>query len=403
VDPYDAAGVGMSAERLARIGPFFRERYVDPGRLPGVLTLVARRGRVVHQECSGWRDVERRLPVEDDTVFRLYSMTKPVTSVALMQLYEEGRFLLDDPVGRHLPEIADLRVWADTGPPVPCSNPPTIEHLLTHTAGFTYGFFREGPVDALYRERSVGMFEPTGDLAGMITRLGELPLLFEPGTRWHYGVATDVCGRLVEVLSGLSLDEYFATRILEPLGMTGTGFWVRPDQVERFAACYAPDGRGGMTLYPDPVPGAFLERPTFFAGGAGLVGTAGDYFRFAAMLLNRGELDGVRVLGRKTVEFMTTNHLPGGADMAAMGQPVFNGQRWNGIGFGLGFSVVLDPAQAGTIGSPGEFSWGGAASTMFFVDPAEELIAVLLTQLVPSVTYPIRREMRSLVYQALAG
>ena len=393
--------VGMSAERLGRIGPHFDHRYVQTGKLAGVLTAVARRGQVVQLDCVGHRDLERQAPMTEDTVFRLYSMTKPVTSVALMSLYEEGLFQLDDPISRWLPELAELRVHVPGSAARPVEGPMTVRHLLTHTSGLTYGFLMETEVDALYRQRGVGNLEHRGDLVSMIAALGELPLLFEPGTRWNYSVSTDVCGRLVEVLSGRSLDAFFAERIFGPLGMTETGFSVRPDQQERFAACYTPHRQEGVHRIDDPADSPYLGTPTMLSGGGGLVGTAQDYLRFCTMLHNLGELDGARVLGRKTVEYMTTNHLPSGGDLTSMGRPVFSETSYDGIGFGLGFSVMLDPARAQVIGSPGEYAWGGAASTMFWVDPAEELVGLLLTQLVPSSTYPLRREMKVLTYQAL--
>jgi CubicO group peptidase (beta-lactamase class C family) len=396
IELHEPASVGMAAGRLARIEPYFREKYVDTGKLPGVLTVIARAGRVVHVGVSGRRDIEREGALTEDTVFRLYSMTKPVTSVALMQLYEQGRFQLDDPIGRYLPELASVAVWTPDGP-VASEGPVTIQHLLTHTSGFTYGFLMESEVDALYRQRNVGMMEAGGTIAEMITALGSLPLLFEPGTRWNYGVSTDVCGRLVEVLSGSSLDEYFAANILGPLGMASTGFSVRPEDAERFAACYTL----GLKRIDDPEASPFLKPPSFLSGGGGLVGTAADYLRFATMLLNGGELDGVRILGRKTVGYMTANHLPNSGDLTSMGRPVFGETSYDGIGFGLGFSVVLDPPRAHVMGSPGEYAWGGAASTAFWVDPSEEIVALLFTQLVPSSTYPIRRELRVLTYQAL--
>jgi CubicO group peptidase (beta-lactamase class C family) len=401
LDTIDPGKVGMSADRLAQIAPYFRTKYVDTGKLPGVLTLVARRGSLVHLEVSGRRDVEGGLAVTPETVYRLYSMTKPVTSVALMQLYEQGLFQLDDPVGRFIPELGALTVWSPDGDPVPCSSPMTVQHLLTHTSGLTYGFLMESEVDALYRERGVGTLEHGGTLESMVTALASLPLLFEPGTRWNYGVSTDVCGRLVEVLSGQSLDAYIRTHIFEPLGMVDTAFSVPPGAGDRFAACYTPSREGGLHRIDDPLTSSYLSAPTFLSGGGGLVGTAADYLRFCTMLLNRGELDGHRLLGRKTVEYMTRNHLPTGGDLTSMGRPVFSETSYDGIGFGLGFSIMLDPARAHVMGSPGEFAWGGAASTMFWVDPAEELIGMLLTQLVPSSTYPIRREMRVLTYQAL--
>ncbi|MHB8465191.1 MAG: serine hydrolase domain-containing protein [Acidimicrobiales bacterium] len=401
MDLEDPAKVGMSAERLDRIGPYFESRYVDTGKLPGVLTLVARRGQVVHLGVSGQRDVERGAPLTEDTVVRLYSMTKPVTSVALMSLYERGMFQLDDPVGHFIPELADLDVYQPDGSRAPSPVPVTIQQLLTHTSGFTYGFLMETEVDALYRQRGVGGLQHDGDLSSMIAALGELPLLFEPGTRWNYGVSTDICGRLVEVLSGQTLDAFFTDHIFGPLGMHDTAFFVAPAHADRFAACYTPSRSGGLYRIDDPETSAYVAPPTFLSGGGGLVGTAGDYLRFATMLLNRGELDGVRILSRKTVDYMTGNHLPTGGDLGSMGRPVFSETSYDGIGFGLGFSVMLDPARAHVMGSPGEYAWGGAASTMFWVDPAEELIGMLLTQLLPSSTYPVRRQMRVLTYQAL--
>ena len=412
MDVEDPGKVGLSAERLDRIGPYFAQRYVEAGTLPGVLSAVARRGQLVHLEASGLRDVERGVPMTEDTIFRLYSMTKPITSVALMSLYEQGAFQLDDPVGNFLPELADLSVHVAGGGRQAAEGPITVQHLLTHTSGLTYGFLNETDVDALYREQRIGGLESVGDLASMVTALGDLPLLFEPGTKWNYSVSTDVCGRLVEVLSGMSLDAFFSERIFEPLGMVDTGFAVPAGQQDRFAACYIPHQGAGLgravdhraaSLHriDDPTTSPYLQTPAFLSGGGGLVGTAADYLRFATMLLNKGELDGTRILGRKTVEFMTTNHLPTGGDLTSMGRSRFSETSYDGIGFGLGFSVMLDPARAHVIGSPGEFAWGGAASTMFWVDPQEELIAMLLTQLIPSSTYPIRREMKALTYQAL--
>lgn len=396
--------LGMDGERLARIPRFF-QRYVDEAKLPGALTLVSRRGQVVHCETIGSADVEAGTPVATDTLFRIYSMTKPVTSVALMTLYEEGRFQLDDPVSRFIPAFADLAVWADGTPLQYTTTFParemTVRDLLTHTSGLTYGFMARHPVDALYRTRGIGGLERVGTLETMVDGLAELPLLFSPGSRWSYSVATDVCGRLVELLSGTTLDRFLAERIFEPLGMVDTGFHVPDDRLERFAACYQKGQDGTAQLVDPPATSSFREPPAFLSGGGGLVSTAGDYHRFAAMLLGRGELDGARILGRKTVELMTMNHLPGGGDLTTMGQAVFSETSYAGIGFGLGFSVMLDPATAQVTGTVGEYAWGGAASTMFWVDPAEELIGMMLTQLLPSGCWPIRREMRSLTYQAL--
>ena len=406
--------LGLSRERLARIPAFCEDRYVRTGKLPGVLTAVSRRGRLAAFACSGQRDVARQAPLEADTIFRIYSMTKPVVSVALMALYEEGAFQLGDPVSRFIPSWAGLRVWADGNPASFRTRLPeremTVRDLLTHTSGLSYGFMYNHPVDALYRRRGgersnalapAAAATPAATTAEMVERLAEIPLLFSPGSRWAYSVATDVCGRLVEILSGRPLDAFLAERIFEPLGMIDTGFAVPPASAHRFAANYAPLAGDPLHLIDDPTTSSYLTPPTFLSGGGGLVSTAADYLRFSHMLLGKGELDGVRILGRKTVAYMTTNHLPDGRDLAAMGQPVFGGTIYSGIGFGLGFAVVLDPAQAQVVNSPGSYNWGGAASTVFWVDPREELVVLLLTQLTPSSTYPLRQELQALAYQAL--
>ena len=392
---------GFVADRLPRIARHL-DGYVDAGKLPGVLCLVSRGGEEAFFHAYGLRDVERGHAIERDTVVRFYSMTKPIASVALMMLYEEGRFQLDDPVSRAIPAWRDLAVF-DRGDPErysvrPPEAPLTIKHLLTHTSGFTYGFAGEHPVDALYRKANL----TGGTLAQMVERLAALPLKFSPGTRWNYGVSTDVCGHLVEHFSGMALDRFIAERIAGPLGMQNSGFAVPAEAAERFAACYRHKAPGAYQLQDDPETSRYLSPPTFLSGGGGMVGTIDDYHRFARMLLNKGELDGARLLGRKTVDYMAANHLPGGRDLAAMGQPVFSETPYEGIGFGLGFSVVVSPTAANVLDSAGEFAWGGAASTYFWVDPVEEVIAVFLTQLLPSSTYPIRRELKTLVYQALA-
>ena len=394
--------VGLSSDRLARIDDWMR-RYVDAGKLPGMMTVVARRGQVVDWRMCGLIDVEANRPVSADAIYRIYSMTKPVTSVAIMMLYEQGLFQLDEPISRWLPAFAEPRVFVGGDAQNPkterAREPITFRHLLTHTSGLTYGFLMATPVDAIYRASKVEFNPGRGGLATMVDRLAAMPLLCHPGTEWNYSNATDVLGRLVEVISGETLPDFFQRRILGPLGMTDTAFHVPADKAGRLAAMYAPKPGGGLELIDAPAASHYLKPPETPSGGGGLVGTAADYMRFAMMLRNKGVLDGVRLLGRKTVEYMTTNHLPG--DMAAMGQPRFSEASYEGIGFGLGFSVVLDPAKSQVVSSPGEFAWGGAASTAFWIDPVEDMIVLLLTQLRPSSTYPIRRELRALTYQAI--
>ena len=403
------AAVGLDPNRLANIGPHL-DRYVDDGNLPGYMVMVARRGRPAYLRLYGQRDVERGLPVQEDTIFRIYSMTKPITSVALLQLYEKGLFQLDNPVSRFIPAFKDLQVYTggdgDNLQTVAPDREVTIRDLFTHTAGFTYGNDDAHPVERLYQQRNMRQ----GTLADMVQKLSTVPLLFAPGTRWNYSFATDILGYLVEVISGQTLDAYFAEQIFTPLGMEDTGFYVPSEKQARFAANYGPSvaadaKRGtpasGLRLIDDPMTSAYRQPPIRLSGGGGLVSTCADYFRFAQMLLNKGELDGVRIVGRKTVELMTANHMPNNGDLASMGVPVFSETTYSGIGFGLGVSVMLNPAQAQILGSPGEYAWGGAASTAFWVDPVEEQIVIFLTQLMPSSTYPIRRELRVLTYGAI--
>ncbi len=403
----DPGEVGLDAGRLGRIDAHFA-RYVDDGRLPGWLVVVSRRGRVAHLSTYGRRDLEADLPVEEDTLFRIYSMTKPLTSVAAMMLHEEGAFALADPVSRFIPSFGDARVFRGGSAlrPVtePLTEPVRIWHLLTHTAGLTYGFHHAHPVDTLYRQAGFEWGTPKGlDLAACCDVWAELPLLFQPGREWNYSVATDVLGRVVEVASGQSLDAFLAERILGPLGMDDTTFWVdEPDQ-DRLAALYLPQTGTGRAVRGDAFGQVALSRPDCLSGGGGLVSSAGDYARFAAMLLGGGALDGVRLLGPRTVAYMASNHLPGGADLEAFGRPLFAETTFDGIGFGLGFSVVVDPVKNRVPSSAGELGWGGAASTAFWVDPAEEITVVFLTQLLPSSTHPIRSELKALVSQAIVA
>ncbi len=403
----DPAEVGLDPERLERIGRHFA-RYVDDGRLAGWLVTVNRRGRLAYVASYGSRDAEADRPVETDTLWRLYSMTKPITAVAAMLLWEEGGFELNDPVSRYIPSFADVRVFSggtDVAPvTVPAAEPVRVWHLLTHTAGLTYGFLRANPVDAMYRAHGYEWSVPPGtDLAQACDFYAGIPLLYQPGQEWAYSVATDVLGRVVEVVSGQRLDEFFAMRIFGPLGMTDTGFHTT--DADRLAVLYARGGDGQRVRY-DAFGAAALSAPSYLSGGGGLLGTAADYDRFTQMLLARagspaGELDGVRLLGPRTVAYMSRNHLPGNQDLAEFGRPLFAEVPFVGTGFGLGFAVTIDPVPGKVPCSAGELSWGGAASTSFWVDPAEELTASFYTQLIPSNSHPIRSQLRQLVYQAV--
>ena len=394
--------VGLSTPRLSRITQWMR-RWVDSGRLPGLLVAVVRDDRLAWFETCGHRDVESGRPVEPDTIYRIYSMTKPITTVAAMMLYEEGRFQLDDPVERFIPAFAETKVFAggdaDSFTTAPLARPITVHDLMIHTSGLTYGFQHEHAVDALYRRHGIEFNASVGPLAEVVEAAAAQPLVFQPGSRWNYSVSTDVLGRLVEIWSGDALDTFFAKRIFAPLGMNDTGFRVPDGQGERLASNYVKADDGGLALAEAAGASRFLEPAVTLSGGGGLVSTAADYLRFMRMLRGHGALEGTRILGRKSVELMTANHLPG--DLVDMGQPRFAEMPFAGIGFGLGVSVMLDPARARILGSPGEYAWGGMASTAFWVDPAEDLIVLALTQLMPSSAYPIRRELRALTYQAL--
>jgi CubicO group peptidase (beta-lactamase class C family) len=402
-----AGAAGFSSARLDTLDAFLTKRYVDAGRIPGALTLLYRRGEIAHLRALGLADVERRAPMREDTIFRIYSMTKPITTVAFMMLVEQGLVALDTPVHALIPEWKDLGVYQggflQTFRTKRPDRPMLMVDLLRHTSGLTYGFQQSSNVDAAYRKLEIGEGERQGTLDDMIQKLAAVPLEFSPGTAWNYSVSTDVLGYLVGKLSGIAFPEFLRSRVLGPLGMNDTDFHVRRGSEQRLAACYVATPAGGMKLQDDPAKSPFLEPPTAFSGGGGLVSTAADYLRFCRMLLNGGSLDGVRLLGRKTVELMTRNHLPDGKDLPALSRSLFSEATYNGIGFGLGFAVTLDPARTLIPGSPGEFSWGGMASTAFWIDPAEDLIAIFMTQLMPSMAYPIRRELRTLVYSALEG
>ena len=395
--------LGLSSERLALADRFLRERYVDKGRLKGLAYTVFRRGEIAHQAVMGLADAERGAPLQDDAIYRIYSMTKPITSVALMMLVEQGLVALDDPVARFIPSWKNLGVfvtgmegqWATR----PCDRPMQVVDLLRHTSGLTYGFQYRTNVDAAYRRAKIGVVGKTANLEEMIDILSGIPLEFSPGSAWNYSVSTDVIGYLVGKISGMPFETFLEERLFKPLGMVDTGFSVPSAQQHRLTACYN-RGPGGITLQDDPTRSPYLEPPVLVSGGGGLVSTMADYLRFCRMILNRGELDGVRYLSPKTVALMGANHLPGGGSLTDMSQSLFSEATYAGVGFGLGFATTIDCAATLVQGSDGDLWWGGMASTFFWIDPKEDLIAILMTQLMPSGAYPIRRELRTLIYSA---
>ena len=399
----NAAEFGFDPLRLERIHSHFDE-YVKDRRLSGWLATVSRAGELVWSAKSGHQDRERGVEVRDDTMWRIYSMTKPLTSVAVMMLYEEGLFDLNDDVGQWIDALKEPRVYV-SGPPtapvsVPAIEPVRVHHLLSHMSGLTYDFQNLHPVDAIYRNLGYDFGYPPGaDLARAVHDWCSTPLLFQPGSRWNYSVATDVLGRLIEIWSGQSLDVFFRERLTGPLGMHDTEWWCPPEKQDRLAMLYVPLN-GDSVPYEKWAQGA-LHPPQVLSGGGGLLSTAYDYNRFMTMLLRGGELDGVRYLSSRTLDLMTLNHLPGDADLDEFASDSFSEVNYAGVGFGLGFSVKLDQAKNKSLGSEGTFAWGGAASTVFWVDPVEELTVSFFTQLLPSWTYPIRREFQQLVYQAL--
>ena len=407
---------GMSAAALSRVDRHLKERYIDAGRYPGAQLMVYRRGKIVHSSVQGLADVERKAPVKEDTIFRIYSMTKPITSVAFMMLVEEGRVAIDEPVHKYIPEWKNLGVFVAGTNPAYLTKPPVrpmqIVDLLRHTSGLTYGFQQRSNVDAGYRALKIGEVVTSGTLDTMIADLAKMPLEFSPGEAWNYSLSTDVIGYLVGKISGMPFEQFLKERIFKPLGMNDTDFHVPADKAHRLAACYSADPPGELrfiaaerkpmlTLQDDPKTSSYLKPPSFFSGGGGLCSTAADYLTFCRALLNRGELDGVRLLGPKTLALMTTNHLPGNLDLPALSRSMFSEATNNGVGFGLGFAVTMDPPQTLIAGSPGEYFWGGAAATAFWIDPAEELITIFMTQVMPSTAYPIRRELRTMINAAI--
>ena len=406
----DADAAGMDATRLGRIDEHLLGRYVEPGKIPACQVVVHQHGSVAHHSVLGRRDLERDRPVGDDTIWRIFSMTKPITGVALLTLYERGMFALDDPVHRFLPEFTGLKVRDrlpdGSRPLVDPESPMTVRHLMMHMSGLGYGGRGQGNagigVDML-RKPIANRWGRGATLATMVEQLAEEPLRFHPGTKWLYSWSTDVCARLVEVLSGQRFDEYLRTTLFEPLGMVDTGFTVPDDAVDRFAANYTRDAQKRLQLLDDPETSFYRREVTFLSGGGGLVSTAADYLRFCRMLLGGGELDGVRVLSRKTVELMASNHLPGDGQLADFALPGGYGEvGFTGMGFGLTVAVSKGPAETHAVGSAGEYMWGGAASTLFWIDPAEDLVVVFMTQLIPSGTFNFRGQLKSLVYGAIA-
>ena len=407
--------VGMSSERLRNVTRLV-QGYINDGKFAGAISMIARHDHVVHFETYGNMDDEAAKPMRPDAIVRAYSMTKPIASIALMQLYEQALFQLDDPVSAYIPEFAGLKVF-DGGDEHDYrvrepAREMTVRDVLMHTSGLV-GRAEPTPVGKMYAAAGLRGSESEGTLHDMIRKVGGLPLHCDPGSEWNYGISTDVVGYLVEVISGQRFDSYLDQYVLQPLDMPDTGFHVGESDFDRFAACYTRDddaatssGTSGTSgkqyrLQDAPAGSHYTKPNSYHSGAGGLVTTASDYMRFSRMLANGGELDGEQVIGTRTLEFMTMNHLPNDGDLASMGQPRFGETTMDGIGFGLGFAVLLDPTQAQLLGTPGEFYWGGAASTAFFVSPAEDLAVVFLTQLRPSSSYPIRRELRIATYQAI--
>lgn len=392
--------VGISSDRLQRINTKMQD-YVDNKNVPGFITLIARKGQVIHYETCGQRDVEHGLPMEKDTIFRIYSMTKPITSVALMMLYEQGKFQLFDPVSKYIPEFGKTKVlkgMSFMGPElVGQETPMTIHHLLTHTAGLSYGFYYDSIIDEQYRHSAFR--DPSLELGEKMRRMASLPLRFQPGTHWFYSIATDVCGYLVEVLSDMPFQDFLQENIFDPLGMIDTAFYVSEDKLDRFAALYQHNFLdGSFHLFegsPHIPKQKFTVMPNSPSGGGGLISTTEDYLKFAQMMANKGELEGIRLLGRRTIEYMAQNHLK--PELMPFGH---GSDMKYGMGFGLGVSMVLDPAQTEVMSSVGNYGWGGAAATNFWVDPVEDMVCIIMTQLMDNML-PFQSDFRVLTYQAM--
>ena len=402
---------GLSAARLERITDHLNRNYIDAGKIAGCQVAVSRHGHLAYSKSFGQMDRERGKAMADDAIFRIYSMSKPITSVALMTLYEQGYFQLDDPVYRVVPEWRDHKVWVsgdiDNMELVTPTTPMTFRHVLSHTGGLTYG---QGlvalgapdtghPVDKVYARENVAR-GPGDTLRDFAMKLAKVPLRYQPGEQWMYSFSTDVCGYLVEAISGKRFDKYLKDHIFDPLKMKDTAFFVAPEKASRLAANYRRGPDKILKLLDDPATSTFLKEPSFFGGGGGLTGTTSDYVRFAEMLRNGGELDGERILGPRTIELMTRNHLKGGADLTQMAMAGFSETANSGVGFGLGFAMTLDEVATGSMGE-GDYYWGGAASTIFWVDPKEDLTVVFMTQLMPSGSFNFRGQLKNIIYSAI--
>jgi CubicO group peptidase (beta-lactamase class C family) len=409
-----AQKAGFSAARLARLDEVMKARYVDSGQLPGLITQVFRRGELVHTGLAGHMDLERDKTMREDAIFRIYSMTKPITAVALMMLVEEGALGLDDLVSAHIPSWKEMGVYASgvatllASQPAsfittPVQRPMKVVDLVTHTSGLTYGFMMRTSIDAAYRRGKVGDFQTVGGLDTFIEQLAGLPLEFSPGTAWSYSVSIDVMGYLVQKLSGQTFGDFLRTRLFEPLGMTDTAFFVPPEKIDRFASCYQPAPGGGLKVQDDAQASTYDHPPSLESGGGGLVSTTQDYMRFCRMMLNGGELDGARILSPKTVALFSLNFLPDGREVAQMAPPgSFSESSYDGVGFSIGCGVNVDVARTRLPGTVGEFFWGGAASTAFWIDPKEDLAVVFMTQVMGSdARLTLRRDLRTLVYSAM--
>ena len=393
----DPDSLGLDSVVLKNIREYLNDTYVDDGKYVGTMTLVSRKGQVAYLDSLGYMDRENKRPMQEDAIFRIYSMSKAITSIAIMQLYEKSKFRLDDPVYWYIPSWKNLRVYQSGVYPNFLTSRPerhmTIRDLLTHMSGLTYDFMYKSNVDAAYRKTKVQQAET---LEEFVEILSTLPLEFSPGNKWNYSVSTDVLGYLVEVILGMKLEEYFNTNIFEPLNMEDTSFSCPQEKVDRLASLYEHVPNGEPRLLEIP----FLNTK-MASGGGGLFSTMADYHNFCSMLLNQGEFNGKRLIGRKTLELMTVNHLPNNQDLTEMSESAFSETPYAGVGFGLGFSVMLDPAKSQTTSDIGEYGWGGAASTVFMINPKEDMFIIFLTQLLPSSTYQVRRELRSLVYSSL--